>query len=107
MGNPLVRGGVLRGPDRFLAARRLWAIAEGRSAARGVDLYLMGPLGPARPPSHALKFDSPAIDAGWPADCALDDQRGVSRLIDGNRDGTANCDIGAFEYKPKVLEQPH
>ncbi|CBE69618.1 MAG: hypothetical protein F9K13_10865 [Candidatus Methylomirabilis oxygeniifera] len=57
--------------------------------------------------THALKPGSPAIDAGWPAECELEDQRGVSRLIDGNGDGAPNCDIGAFEYKPKVLEQPH
>jgi hypothetical protein len=57
--------------------------------------------------THALKPDSPAIDAGQPDFCESEDQRGVSRPIDGNGDGTPNCDIGAFEYKPKVLEQPH
>lgn len=57
--------------------------------------------------THALKPGSPAIDAGWPAECEFEDQRGVPRPIDGNGDGTPHCDIGAFEYKPKVLEQPH
>lgn len=57
--------------------------------------------------THALKKGSPAIDAGYPSDCESVDQRGVLRPIDGNLDGTANCDIGAFEYKPKMLEQPH
>lgn len=56
--------------------------------------------------THALKIGSPAIDAGG-ASCSIVDQRGVSRPIDGNGDGVAWCDIGAFEYKPKVLEQPH
>lgn len=51
--------------------------------------------------THALKAGSPAIDAGNPDHCELVDQRGVSRPIDGNGDGVANCDIGAFEYQPK------
>jgi hypothetical protein len=56
--------------------------------------------------THALKPDSPAIDAGWSDFCESEDQRGVSRLIDGNGDGATNCDIGAFEYKPKALRKP-
>jgi hypothetical protein len=50
--------------------------------------------------SHALKAGSPAIDAGASFHCALTDQRGVLRPVDGDRDGAANCDIGAFEYVP-------
>jgi hypothetical protein len=64
----------------------------------------LGPLvdngGPT--PTHALLPGSVAIDAA--ADCTdLDgepidtDQRGVARPADGDRDGTAACDIGAFE----------
>ncbi len=55
--------------------------------------------------THALKKGSPAIDAGDPGLCEEIDQRGVSRSIDGNGDGTANCDIGAFEYH-KALKKP-
>jgi hypothetical protein len=42
--------------------------------------------------------DSPAIDA-MPAGplCPSADQRGAPRPADGNEDGTAACDIGAFE----------
>ena len=42
---------------------------------------------------------SPAIDAGdsTPAICPNHDQRGVARPQDGNGDGTAACDIGAYE----------
>ncbi len=39
---------------------------------------------------------SPAIDAGNPA-CGSFDQRSFSRPADGNGDGAARCDIGAFE----------
>jgi cysteine-rich repeat protein len=54
--------------------------------------------------THALQSGSPAIDMGNPAGCTDNndsfiqgDQRGVKRHIDGNGDGTARCDIGAFE----------
>ena len=41
--------------------------------------------------------DSPAVDAGNNVNCPNNDQRGSIRPADGNRDGTKNCDIGAFE----------
>jgi CSLREA domain-containing protein len=48
---------------------------------------------------------SPAVDRGSPATtgstaCATVDQRGLSRSVDGNGDGVARCDIGAFEWHP-------
>jgi hypothetical protein len=49
--------------------------------------------------AHPLAADSPAIDAGDNAACAPFDQRGVSRPIDGDGDGQAVCDIGAYEYQ--------
>ena len=72
---------------------------------------LLGPLQDNGGPTftHALLPESPAIDAGNPAEpgsggnaCEGTDQRGVARPVDGDRDGTSRCDIGAFEYEPPV-----
>jgi hypothetical protein len=50
--------------------------------------------------THALLAGSPAIDAGDPTNCPQVDQRGVSRPVDGNLNGEARCDMGAFEFQP-------
>lgn len=57
--------------------------------------------------THALQDGSPAIDAGAAAGCPglsgsplTVDQRGLPRPADGNRDGVARCDVGAFERAP-------
>lgn len=49
--------------------------------------------------THALQPSSPAIDAGNPTFTPPPntDQRGEARVADGNGDGTARLDIGAFE----------
>jgi hypothetical protein len=52
--------------------------------------------------THALLAGSPAIDTGDNVGCQATDQRGNSRPSDGNGDGTAVCDIGAFEVVPVV-----
>lgn len=41
---------------------------------------------------------SPAIDAGDNSVCPTTDYRGVARPADGNGDGNAVCDIGAYEW---------
>jgi hypothetical protein len=73
----------------------------------------LDPLADNGGPTHtmALGDDSPAIDAGDDATCEVTDQRGIARPIDGDGDGTAVCDIGAYEkgaayaiYLPLVLK---
>ena len=63
--------------------------------------------------THSMLANSPAIDAGDPnaclvlvADLGLDsDQRGAGfgRSVDGKRNGTAVCDIGALELEQSAL----
>ncbi|MFQ5593553.1 MAG: choice-of-anchor Q domain-containing protein [Anaerolineae bacterium] len=65
---------------------------------------LLGPLrdngGPTQ--THALLDGSPAIDAGDNTSCPATDQRAVARPVDGDDNGAATCDIGAYEYEPAV-----
>jgi hypothetical protein len=63
---------------------------------------LLAPLADNGGPTltHALLAGSPAIDTADNGLCPNSDQRGLPRPIDGNDDGLAICDMGAFEFDP-------
>ena len=79
-----------------------------------VSNQILGPLqdngGPTE--THALLTGSPAIDAGEAVCADVDgnplttDQRGALRPVDGNDDGVAACDIGAFELQMETSPVP-
>jgi CSLREA domain-containing protein len=60
---------------------------------------VLGSLGNNGGPTatQALLSGSPAIDAANNTSCHSTDQRGAARPIDGDSDGTATCDMGAYE----------
>lgn len=61
----------------------------------------------------ALLASSPAGDAGDPSGCTdkdglalATDQRGQPRVVDGNSDGIARCDLGAYEAPSGTFASP-
>jgi hypothetical protein len=82
--------------------RQSWPTGFDQSTDRPNSAPKLDPLadngGPTQ--THGLQDDSPAIDVGDNNGCPATDQRGVSRPVDGDSDGTATCDIGAFELDP-------
>ena len=59
----------------------------------------------------AIQAGSSAIDGGNAAACqnaniAGRDQRGKARFVDGNGDGVAQCDVGAYEYSTPQSPPP-
>lgn len=52
----------------------------------------------------AIQPTSPAIDAGDPSQAAFTDQRGTRRNTDGNTNGVAGVDIGAFEQQRSAFD---
>ena len=68
----------------------------------------LGPLQDNGGPTftHALLEGSPAVDAGDNTGCPGTDQRGAARPVDGNGDGSAVCDIGAYESEAVAPSTP-
>jgi hypothetical protein len=71
-----------------------------RQLLTGFDPVLRDNGGPTK--THALLPGSSAIDAD--DDCPPTDQRGVARPQDGDGDGVAWCDAGAFEFVGLVVD---
>jgi fibronectin-binding autotransporter adhesin len=57
-------------------------------------------------PTRAPLSGSPAIDAGTNAGCPATDQRGFRRPMDGDKNGSKICDIGAYEVPDHFVYLP-
>jgi hypothetical protein len=78
-------------------------VEDGSCSSGGINFKTGDPnLGPlanngGSTQTFALLPDSPAIDEGSNTYCLPTDQRGIDRPKDGDGNGSAVCDIGAFE----------
>ncbi|RJQ46348.1 MAG: CSLREA domain-containing protein [Nitrospiraceae bacterium] len=65
---------------------------------------MLGPLGHNGGDTETMPLlpGNPAIDTGDPSACPPEDQRGISRPQDGDKNGTKVCDKGAFEALPII-----
>ncbi len=69
---------------------------------------LLGPLenNGGSTETMALGAGSSALDTGDDGACPATDQRGFARPQDGDADGVAHCDVGAYELVPSMLAVP-
>jgi hypothetical protein len=85
------------------AARRKRALDDKSSSTNaGANLTLEASTLKSSSPRHARDFAlsaiNEAVDAGLPTGTSEVDFHGTARNIDGDGDGTAGPDVGAFEY---------
>lgn len=75
-------------------------LLHGPSLITGTDVITADPKF-VDPSTHDFRLaaDSPAIDAGADLPLPTTDHRDQPRVVDGNGDGVARRDLGAFEYQ--------
>jgi|GEM_PF-551653 len=98
-GNCLLAGGAFNAGTDSLSTD-----ATCGSATQTSDAGLGTLIG--SPAYYPLDYDSPAVDLGDNTYCPATDQRGATRPVDGDRDGEARCDAGAYEasYGPVDMD---
>jgi CSLREA domain-containing protein len=92
-GQLVSRGGNLEGPGNTCGFNQ----SSDKVKVSDIGLQSLGENG-GLTPTHALVYGSPAIDMASQVIAPEYDQRSASRPIDGNMDGVAIPDAGAFEY---------
>ncbi len=105
-GSPTLTNAILWGntPDQIRGDSTTVTYSDVQGGYPGTgninDDPLLGPLADngGLTQTHAIAAGSPAIDAGDPDVCPNIDQRAFTRPIDGDENGTAICDMGAYEY---------